>query len=530
MAGKIQKKHVANGLILALQAAASVVLMVQIHILAFLTVPYMVAVGVGLALLWLLCLGLLFRAKTVRKWIARVLSLLISAALVVGTIYLHDTHTTITEIVEKETPKARVAVYVLADDPAQQLADLADYDFGILETMDRDNTDAALLQMEEELGAQVLTYEYASPGELAAALLKGRAEAIVLNEAYLDVIEDMANANASEEDADTTDSEESLDEGSDTTDGEDTSESSLLDEETLAQLGDFRGRIREIAAYEIEQDSLAELPERQETEDHTIVFYVSGIDTRGSVSRVSRSDVNILVAANTETKQILMVNTPRDYYVPLSISGGTRDKLTHAGIYGVECSMETLGMLYDIDVDYYFRVNFSGFEKIIDALGGVDVYSDYNFTHEGYSFHKGTNHLSGAEALHFARDRFSFANGDIQRGEHQMRVIEAVFEKVKSPSVLSRYSSLLDSLESAFETNMTYDEIAELVRMQLSDNAEWNIVTYHVDGSGASRTTYSAPGTRSYVMVPDESTVETAKELLRQVRHGQILEQPEEEE
>ena len=93
----------------------------------------------------------------------------------------------------------------------------------------------------------------------------------------------------------------------------------------------------------------------------------------------SRSDVNIVATINTETKQILLVSTPRDYFVPLSISNGAKDKLTHAGIYGIDVCMDTLGMLYDEDIHYYFRVNFGGFTKIIDALGCIDVDSDYEF-------------------------------------------------------------------------------------------------------------------------------------------------------
>ena len=535
MEKKITGKQIVNTLFLLLQLAASVAAAVQIKILNFLTTPLFAAVCAGLALLLALTAGLMLRAKKVRLWIARILALVLAAVMAVGTVYLHKTYSTIQEIVEEEEVQvAVIGVYVLSEDPAQSAAELADYDFGVLETMDRDNTDAALAQLETELGSQVYTYDYAAVTDLANALLDQKAEAIVLNEAYISLIEDAGAAgsedlttNGQQDEVQESDSqpEDETDGEAETEEGDSGTGGAVQD---VSRLSDFGSKIRQIVSYEIPQDQLSELPKREKTQDNTLVFYFSGIDTRGSKKNVSRSDVNVLVIANTQTKQILMVNTPRDYYVPLSISGGTRDKLTHAGLYGVECSMETLSMLYDVDIDYYFRVNFSGFEKIIDALGGIDVYSDYNFTHEGYSFRKGNNHMSGAAALHFARDRYSFPNGDRQRGVHQMKVIQAVFEKLKSPSMLTKYGSLMDSLASAFDTNMEYEKIAELVQMQLSDNAEWNIVTYNVDGTGAMRKTYSIPNQNASVLIPDQATVDQAKELMRQVRHGKTLTQTEE--
>lgn len=510
-------KRVINTVIVLLQAAVSVAAAVQIKILGFLTAPMFAAVCAGMGFLLILTISLFFRAKKVRLWIARLLSLFLAAILTVGTVYLHKTYSAIQEVVEEEVQTAGIGVYVLSEDPAQNAADLADYDIGILQEADRENTDAALLQLEAEMGSRAYTEDYASAAELAAALLDQKVEAVVLNEAYLDLIEDAGAESAQDENA--------LEDGQKIDDAEESDEAGETD---VSRFEDFGSKVRKIAYYEIAQDELKTLPKWEETGDDTLVFYLSGIDTRGSKKNISRSDVNILVLANTGTKQILMVNTPRDTYVPLAVSEGKEDKLTHAGLYGIDCSMKTLSMLYDVDIDYYFRVNFSGFEKIIDALGGIDVNSDFNFSHEGYSFHKGKNHLSGAAALHFARDRYSFPNGDRQRGEHQMKVIQAVFEKLKSPSMLSKYGKLMDSLADTFDTDIPYEKITELVQMQLSDNAQWNIVTYNVDGTGAKRTTYSIPDLKSYVLVPDQNTVDQAKELMRQVRHGKVLMQTEE--
>ena len=264
---------------------------------------------------------------------------------------------------------------------------------------------------------------------------------------------------------------------------------------------------------------------KQTDPDNIIRLYISGIDTRGSAIINTRSDVNIIATINTDTKQALLVSTPRDYFVPLSISNGVPDKLTHAGIYGIDVSMDTLGMLYDISLDDYFRVNFAGFIKIIDALGGVDVNSEEAFTaytDSRYSYTKGINHLGGEAALAYARERYAFSDGDRARGRHQMEVISAVIQKVLSPDILSRYTDVLAGIDGCFETNFSYDRLAELVRQQLTDGGSWNIVSYSVNGSGDTRQPYSMSA-NAYVMIPDQTTVDKAKELMQQVVDGEVV-------
>ncbi len=238
----------------------------------------------------------------------------------------------------------------------------------------------------------------------------------------------------------------------------------------------------------------------------------------------SRSDVNILATINTETKQVLLLSTPRDYYVPLSISNGAEDKLTHAGIYGVDVCMDTLEMLYGVNVDYFFRVNFSGFEDIINSLGGVNVYSEQSFSTENYSYTEGYNYMDGAKALEFVRERYAFADGDFQRGRNQLALIQGVMDKMLSADMLMNYNSVLDAVAGSFETSIPYDVLSGIVRDQLSSGGSWNIVSYSVSGYGDMQTTYSA-GYAS-VVIPDESTVETAKELINQVYAGETISKP----
>ena len=257
------------------------------------------------------------------------------------------------------------------------------------------------------------------------------------------------------------------------------------------------------------------------------VVYLSGVDTRGELTEKARSDVNILAVVNPKTKQVALINTPRDYYVDLA-GTNSKDKLTHAGLYGVETSMETLGNLYGVEVTDYIRINFAGFMSIVDALGGVDVYSDQAFTSVGSpgyydptSFVEGWNHLDGKAALAFARERHAFASGDIQRGINQMKVIDAMLNKIKSPALLMNFSKLMDAASDCFVTSLSQDQISALVRMQLSDFAEWDIQSCTVTGSsGTSTKCYSAKGQKLYVMKPDESSVNKAKELIASVLGG----------
>lgn len=258
------------------------------------------------------------------------------------------------------------------------------------------------------------------------------------------------------------------------------------------------------------------------------VVYLSGVDNRGDLTEKARSDVNILAVVNPTTKQAALINTPRDYYVDLA-GTDSKDKLTHAGLYGVETSMATLGNLYGVNVEHYLRINFAGFINIIDAIGGVDVYSDQAFTSVGSpgyydptTFAEGWNHLDGKSALAFARERHAFKTGDIQRGINQMKVIDAMMNKIKSPTVLMSFSKLMDAVSDCFVTSLSQEQISALVRMQLASLSDWDIQSYTVTGTGGkSSQCYSAKGQSLYVMKPDENSVSQAKELIASVLGGE---------
>ena len=242
--------------------------------------------------------------------------------------------------------------------------------------------------------------------------------------------------------------------------------------------------------------------------------YISGIDTSGNISNVSRSDANILATVNTETHEVLLTSIPRDYYVTLH-SYGAKDKLTHSGIYGVNETVKTVEDLLDTDINYYVRVNFTTVIKLVDKLGGIEVYSDYDFSRDGYNFKKGYNHINGAAALVFSRERYSFAEGDNQRVKNQQHVIEAVIKKVlNSTTLLTKYTDILDALKGSFQTNIAQDDISALVKDQINNMSSWSVKTNSLTGTGASSSTYSMGSTKLYVMVPSSTSVNDAKDKI----------------
>ena len=247
--------------------------------------------------------------------------------------------------------------------------------------------------------------------------------------------------------------------------------------------------------------------------------YISGIDTSGSISNVARSDANILMTINTDTHEALLTSIPRDYYVTLH-SYGAKDKLTHSGIYGINETVKTVEDLLDTDINYYVRVNFTTVIKLVDKLGGIDVYSDYRFTTSDklYTFKKGYNHMNGEEALRFSRERYAFAGGDNQRVKNQQHVIEAVMKKVlNSTTLLTKYTDILDSLKGSFQTNIAQDDISKLVKDQINNMSSWTIKSNSLTGTGASSSTYSMGSTKLYVMVPNSTSVTSAKEKIDEV-------------
>ena len=254
-------------------------------------------------------------------------------------------------------------------------------------------------------------------------------------------------------------------------------------------------------------------------------IYLSGIDTRsGTMPNRSLSDVNMVVVVNPNTHKVLLVSTPRDYYVQLHGTTGLKDKLTHAGmIGGLEMSKATVEDIYGLNLDYYVRVNFNAVIKLVDAVGGINLYSDVNYrfscwTDRSCVFKPGDNFVKGKCALAFARERHAYASGDRHRGENQQQVIKVLLDKLTSPgSILSNYSNILNSLEGTFETSFTQKDITSLINYQIDKMPSWAVESISVDGTSSSQPTNSYPHQSLSVMIPKEDTIVAAKQKISEI-------------
>ena len=253
-------------------------------------------------------------------------------------------------------------------------------------------------------------------------------------------------------------------------------------------------------------------------------IYISGIDTYGPISSVSRSDVNIIMTVNQETKKILLTTTPRDAYVPIADGGNNQnDKLTHAGIYGVDASIHTLENLYGIDLNYYARLNFTSFLKLIDLLGGVDVYNDQEFTllQGKYHFPVGNVHLDSEQALGFVRERYSLANGDGDRGRNQQKVISAIIQKLTSAEALKNFDDIMQSLQDSVQTNMPPETMVSLVNAQLVSGGKYTVITRDLKGTGRmDLPSYAMPDSSLYMLEVDPNSLETLKTEIKDIMEG----------
>lgn len=489
---KVKQLKRQNGLTSLQKAGYSFLAVYSVSALALLVacvkVDILPAGYVGIAALVLTAPGVLFgfmHRKLLMSITADILCVLLTAVSVTGCFYLEKLDSTIAGISGTGMETEAVSVYVLAEDPAQTLADAADYLFGVTLSADRQQDggsvsneavqNKAIRDLEKALEKDLEIREYDSMFRMLDDLKDNAVGAVVISSSCAGLAADAEGY-----------------------------------EWTAAGLRELT-----TVSFEVEDQTVQAVPEDV---PETFLMYLSGIDTYGGVLTRSRSDVNILAAVNTKAKEILLLSTPRDSYVDFEASGGAKDKLTHAGIYGVEQSVDALERLYDIDIDYYLRVNFTGFVDIIDALGGITVYSEYDFSVQNIKdYHKGYNRLTGLEALAFARERYSFERGDYQRAENQMEVIRAVISKAATSSLLMNYGSVMDAVAGSFETNMPREQISDLVKMQLSDMASWNVTSYTTAGQSRYAQTYSMPGRQLYVIVPDEDNVAEAKRLIAQV-------------
>lgn len=471
---KEQKKtlHMAGKLITLIQLILAVGLIAVIWKSGLVPTKYLVAIIIVLLILFGVTFGLQY-VKNKVYIVGIVLSIILSILQAIGIVYMLKADKLMADVGGANYKTDNMIVVVKKDNPASNLMDASMYRFGTQTAVDQENTQTMLDNINKALGREVKVEQYGTVQELANALLEGRVDAAVYNQALDGLITD--------------------------------------------SIEDYSEQVRVLYQYGIETEL------EQETADVEEPFnvYISGIDVDGPITTNSRSDVNIIMTVNPNTKKILLTTTPRDYYVQIpDISGEQRDKLTHAGIYGVDASMKTLEQLYGIDISYYARVNFSSLVKIVDTLGGVDVDSDFEFTAGGYQFKQGMNHLDGKQALAFSRERYSFEDGDNQRGKDQEKVLTAILNKAMSPAILSNASALIADVSDSVQTNMTQEEMAKFIKMQLNDGASWTIESQAASGNGDTQACYSSGDQPLYVMWPDEAVVQSISAKMNEILNG----------
>ncbi|HIS87421.1 MAG TPA: LCP family protein [Candidatus Caccenecus avistercoris] len=297
-------------------------------------------------------------------------------------------------------------------------------------------------------------------------------------------------------------------------------EGMLIEDSMLSMVNESDGEFSESyrVIYEFSVDVETEnIAEEVNITEESFNIFISGIDTYGSISSVARSDVNMVITVNPNTHKILITSIPRDYYVTLA-GKNAKDKLTHAGIYGIETSVGTIENLLDIKINYYIKVNFTSLLDIVEALGGVNVYSEYSFTSkDGYYYQKGYNNVDGKKALSFVRERGAFTEGDRVRVKNQAAMIEALINKAISPSIIVKYTSLLNALDGSFVTNIPTKDITDFIKKQIDEMPEWEFENISLDGSNGYDYTYSYGGTKLYVMIPDNETVINATNKINEV-------------
>ena len=483
---KNKKKGIVFKIISILQIVCSIVLFGFVFIIDVLPMKYLLLLLLLLAILDILFFLILFKSR-LKKFIKKffsVISVLLSIVFIVGSFYLYKTYGVISGMIDTDYETYNYSVMVLKDSNYNSVSDIKNEVIGYYET--KTNENKLLVEKVNKLGKE--SKSYTNLNTLASDLLNKERNVIVLEDNYKKTLIDEQ------------------------------------DDNEYNEVKNFKSKTKTIYtfSFKVKKDDTSK---DVDVSSEVFNIYISGIDTYGTVSSVSRSDVNIVVTVNPNTRQVLLTSIPRDYYVQLHDTTGYKDKLTHAGIYGTDCSIKTIEDLLGIDINYYFKVNFTSLIDIVNALGGVNVYADQSFsTWNGYHFTKGYNKVDGNAALAFVRERKTFANGDRQRGINQQALISAMINKCVSMEILTKYTSLLNSIKGSIITNMPTKTMLSLVKMQLKNNTNWTISTNSLDGYNAYKYTYSYGYQQLYVMEPKEESVEKGKELINKVLNGEVLE------
>lgn len=297
--------------------------------------------------------------------------------------------------------------------------------------------------------------------------------------------------------------------------------SDLIKEDLEDKYEDFSSKTRILQTIDITKE-VEDITKKVSIKNTAFNVLISGMDSYGNINKTTRNDVNIVVTINPNTNKMLLTSIPRDYYVQLHGKKGYKDKLTHAGIYGINIAVQTIEDLLNIDINYYVKVNFTTVVDLVDKIGPIEIYSDKNLNLDGCKYVVGNNVVNGKCALRFARERHSYLEGDNHRVKNQQEVIKGIFNKLKnSPNILADYNSVLEVMNGKFATNIEMSELTSFIKYEVEDIGKYEIISTQVDGTGSMEYTYSYPHQKLYVMFPNEQSVSNAKEGIEKILNGE---------
>lgn len=297
--------------------------------------------------------------------------------------------------------------------------------------------------------------------------------------------------------------------------------SDLIKEDLEDKYEDFSSKTRILQTIDITKE-VEDITKKVSIKNTAFNVLISGMDSYGNINKTTRNDVNMVVTINPNTNKMLLTSIPRDYYVQLHGKKGYKDKLTHAGIYGINTAVQTIEDLFNIDINYYVKVNFTTVVDLVDKIGPIEIYSDKNLNLDGCKYVVGNNVVNGKCALRFARERHSYLEGDNHRVKNQQEVIKGIFNKLKnSPNILADYNSVLEVMNGKFATNIEMSELTSFIKYEVEDIGKYEIISTQVDGTGSMEYTYSYPHQKLYVMFPNEQSVSNAKEGIEKILNGE---------
>ena len=433
-------------------------------------------------------------ARNSFRFVSIILNIVLSLLMIAGLILLPNIETRVRNIFKDvRVDEAIISVFSANGKYKENLTDYQNPTFIIQKRNDQENQTYAIEQIKEMLGvSSIKTIEKEDILSAVEALYNNEGDLLILNEAYIDTIEDIEKFNK------------------------------------------FSDDTKIVTSIVKQIEVIVEKPIEKDVTNSLFTFYIAGEDTRsGRLSIYGRTDVDIVVNINPVTRQVMIIGLPRDTYIPNPALDYGYDKLTHLGNDGIQNTMKGVSEYYGIDIDYYGVVNFNTFKYIVDALDGVDIENPYYFvstsgldSSKTYYFEEGAVHLSGESALAYVRERKSLPNGDYGRSEHQTIALKAIIQKLMSANSLSRYDDLLNALQGQFLTNMDVEDIYKLIAMQLNDNSSWDIISYHMGGEGDMQGTASMGWDRRlYVVHPFGSQVKFIKQETEKMKNNEEITQ-----